>query len=121
MDIEKLWDILYKERSSTTLQELPKNFYSELRKYIQYLEEERRKERNERNRRLIEDEIRSARGKIEDVFRRRIGKIVRIASTGMKTYPKGITHEEKKIFDDVNRCVEEGRKRIMELIFPEEK
>lgn len=120
MNIEKLWEILYKERSSPLLQELPQNFYEEVRDYIRRLEQER--ERADGTRRaFIEDEIRSAKAKIEDIFRRRIGKIVKMASAGTKTCPKGLTPDERAIFEGVASCVEEGRKRIMRAIFGEMK
>ena len=120
MNIERLWEILYKERSSPLLQELPQNFYEEVRDYIRRLEQEKEKADDTRKA-FIEDEIRSARAKIEDIFRRRIGKIVKMASAGAKTCPKGLTPDEKAIFEGVASCVEEGRKRIMRAIFGETK
>lgn len=120
MDVEKLWEILYKERSSPLLQELPQNFYEEVRNYIRNLEQER-ESANDTRKAFIEDEIRSAKAKIEDIFRRRIGKIVKVASSGAETPPKGLTPAERAIFEGVASCIEEGRKRIMRAIFGEER
>ncbi|MHC1635275.1 MAG: DNA replication complex subunit Gins51 [Candidatus Methanospirareceae archaeon] len=114
MDIEKLWEILYKERNTASLQELPQDFYSEAGLYLRKLEEEK-EGADDKRRELIEDEIRNARSKIEDIIRRRIGKIVKIASSGVKTMPKGLVREEREIFEGVMSCVEEGRRRIMEI------
>jgi DNA replication factor GINS len=120
MDIEKLWEILYKERSTASLQELPQNLYEGARMYIKKLEEEKKEvDAKDKRRELIEDEIRNARMKVEDIIRRRIGKIVKIASSGIKTVPKEMTEEERSIFEDVRSCVDKGRERIAGLILGE--
>jgi DNA replication factor GINS len=111
MDIEKLWEILYKERNTASLQELPENFCEEVTEYMEKLREEK-EEADERRRELVEDEIRNARMKVEDIIKRRIGKIVKLASSGMKTAPKGMLAEEEKIFEGVKKHVLEGRERI---------
>lgn len=116
MDIEKLWEILYMERNTSSLQELPQNFYKEAGLYIKKLEEGKKTE-DDKKREFIEDEIKNAKSKIEDIIRRRIGKIVKVASSGVKAMPKGIMEEEKEIYEGVMNSVESGRKRIMELLF----
>ena len=118
MDIEKLWEILYKERNTASLQELPESFCEEVRGYMKKLEEEKR-EVDERRSELVEDEIRNARMKVEGIIRRRIGKIVKLASSGMKTAPKGMLEEEERIFEGVKSYVEEGKERIFALILEE--
>ncbi|PXF51449.1 MAG: hypothetical protein C4B55_03390 [Candidatus Methanophagaceae archaeon] len=132
MDTERLWEILYKERNTATLQELPRNFCAEVREYLKRLEEERREaergetergeaERenaDERRRGLVEDELRNARMKVEDIIRRRVGKIVKLASSGVsvRTPSKGMLEEERAIFEGVKSHVEAGRERIFALI-----
>lgn len=118
MDIEKLWEILYKERNTASLQELPETFCEEVSEYMGKLAEEKEEE-DERRRELIEDEIRNARMKVEDIIRRRIGKIVKLASSGMKTAPKGMLEEEQMIFEGVKSHVVEGREKIFALILGE--
>lgn len=119
MDIEKLWEILYKERNTASLQELPETFCEEVSEYMGKLKEEE-EEADERRRELVEDEIRNARMKIEDIIRRRVGKIVKLASSGMKIAPKGMLEEEQRLFDGVKSHVEEGREKILALILGEE-
>ncbi len=119
MDIEKLWEILYKERNTASLQELPETFCDEVREYIKKLEDEKREVVDERRRELVEDEIRNVRMKVEDIIKRRIGKIVKLASSGMKTAPKGMLEEEEKIFTGVKSHVEEGKERIFALLLGE--
>ncbi len=115
MDREKLWEILYKERKTASLQELPENFCDEVREYIEKLKDEKG-EADEKRRELVEDDIRNARMKAEDIIRRRIGKIVKIASSGMKTPPKGMLEEEERIFEGVKSHVKEGEERIFALM-----
>ena len=115
MDIEKLWEILHKERNTASLQELPENFCDEVRKYVEQLKNEKG-EVDERRGELVEDEIRNVRMKAEDIIRRRIGKIVKLASSGIKAVPKGMLAEEESIFAGVKGHVEEGKARIFALI-----
>jgi len=119
MDREKLWEVLYKERNTASLQELAENFCEEVRQYIERLKEERG-EADERRAELLEDEIRNARMKVEDIIRRRIGKIVKLASSGMRTSPKGMLKEEEEIFGAIKSHVETGKESLMALILGEE-
>ena len=116
MDIEKLWEILYRERNTASLQELPDRFCEDVRDYIAKLETEK-EEADETRKGFLEDEMRNARMKIEDIIRRRIGKIIKLASSGLDTPPKGMLDEEREIFQAVKSQVEEGRARIFAYIF----
>ena len=118
MDVEKLWEILYRERNTSSLQELSDRFCEEVRAYIARLEAEKR-DADETRRGFLEDEMRNARMKVEDIIRRRIGKIIRLASSGMDTPPKGMLDEEREIFQAVKSQVEAGRARIFAYIFGE--
>ena len=115
MDIETLWGILYKERNMASLQDLPASFCEDVREYIARLQAEKR-EADDRRCELVEDEIRNARTKVEDIVRRRIGKLVKLASSGTKTPPKGMLEEEELIFKGVKRHVDEGKERIFALM-----
>ena len=115
MDIEKLWEILHKERNTASLQKLPDNFCDEVRVYIQQLKNEKG-EVDERRGELVEDEIRNVRMKAEDIIQRRIGKIVKLASSGIKAVPKGMLAEEEALFAGVKGHVEEGKARLFALI-----
>jgi len=119
MDIETLGAVLRKEKDTGSLQELPGDFCEDVSTYLKSLGEER-KEADERWNERVEDEIRSATGKVEDILRRRIGKIVKLASSGMKTLPKGMLEEEERIFEGVKRYVDEGKERIFALMMGEQ-
>ncbi len=118
MDVEKLWEILYRERNTASLQELPERFCEEVRDYISRLERDK-EEADETRRGFIEDEIRNARMKVEDIIRRRIGKIIKLASSGIETSPKGMLEDERELFQGVKSEVDEGRARIFARIFGE--
>ena len=115
MDREQLWKILYDERTMATLQELPADFFEDVREHIENLKDEKA-EADEKRRELVEDEIRNAKTKVEDIIRRRIGKIVKLASSGVKIQPKGMLEAEERIFWDVRRHVEEGKEGLLALI-----
>ncbi len=116
MDVEKLWEVLYKERNTASLQELPERFCEDVRRYISRLEAEKA-EADDTRRSFVEDEIRNARMKVEDIMRRRIGKIIKLASSGMDAPSRGMLPEEREIFQAVKRQVEEGKAKIFASIF----
>jgi len=118
MDIEALGAILRKEKDTGSLQELPVEFCEDVRKYLESLDAEK-KEADERWSEHVEDEIRSARMKVEDIISRRVGKIVKLASSGMKTPPKGILEEEERLFEGVKHHVDEGKERLFALMLGE--
>ncbi|HUV79217.1 MAG TPA: hypothetical protein VMW40_00060 [Candidatus Bathyarchaeia archaeon] len=118
MDIEALGAILRKEKDTGSLQELPVEFCEDVRKYLESLDAEK-KEADERWSEHVEDEIRSARMKVEDIISRRVGKIVKLASSGMKTPPKGMLEEEERLFEGVKHHVEEGKERLFALMLGE--
>lgn len=118
MDIEQLWDILYKERTMASLQELPSDFCEEVGEYMARLKAEL-EEADERRGELVEDEIRNARMKVEDIVRRRIGKLVKLASSGSRASPKGMLAVEQQIFEALRCQVDEGKERLLALMFGE--
>ncbi len=121
MDIEKLWELLHKERNTASLQMLPDTFHEDVREYLKKLEDEKTEAGGERGRsELVEDEIRNARMKAEDIIQRRIGKIVKLASSGMGTQPKGMLEEEAEIFEGVKNYVEQGKERLFALLSSED-
>ena len=121
MDIEKLWELLHKERNTASLQVLPETFHEDVREYLKKLEDEKTEVGGDRGRsELVEDEIRNARMKAEDIIQRRIGKIVKLASSGMETQPKQMLEEEAKIFEGVKNYVAQGKERLFALLSSED-
>jgi len=120
MDIEKLWELLYKERNTASLQDLPETFFEDVSTYINKLEAEKR-DADENRKGFVEDEIKNARTKVEDIIKRRIGKIIKLASSGISTQPKGLMDEERMLFEAVKSHVDESRERIFASIWGESK
>ncbi|MDI6902373.1 MAG: hypothetical protein QMC77_01390 [Methanocellales archaeon] len=118
MNLEDLRLIQANERRSEGLQELERDFYGQVRAYISALEEERHKVESSQAMR-IDDELRSARRVIEGIFERRMGKIVKMASSrasGLQISPKGATPEELEVFEQLTDLIEGSRATILDPI-----
>jgi len=101
-----------------SLQELPSDFCEEVGEYMARLKAEHAGA-DERRGELVEDEIRNARMKVEDIVRRRIGKLVKLASSGSRASPKGMLAVEQQIFEALRAQVDEGKERLLALMFGE--
>ena len=119
MDIERLWEILDRERRTRSLQALPENFCEEVRAYLRRLEEAFSAAEDERRREFLRDERRNARMRVEDIVRLRVGKIVKIASSGSKTVPKGMLPAEREIYIAVRTQVEDYMRKMLAELFGE--
>jgi len=119
MDIERLWEILDRERRTRSLQALPENFCEEVRAYLRRLEEAFSAAEDERRREFLRDERRNARMRVEDIVRLRVGKIVKIASSGSKTVPKGMLPAEREIYLAVRTQVEDYMRKMLAELFGE--
>ncbi len=113
MDIARLWDILERERRTASLQELPENFCEEVRSYMKRLDEEIKSVDDSRKREILMDERKNARMKIENIVRRRMGKIVKFASSGSKIVPKGMLDDERTAYEVIQKQVEESINKIL--------
>jgi len=120
MDIERLWEILDRERRTRSLQALPENFCEEVRAYLRRLEEAFSAAEDERRREFLRDERRNARMRVEDIVRLRVGKIVKIASSGSKTVPKGMLPAEREIYIAVRTQVEDYMRKMLAELFGKE-
>ena len=120
MDIERLWEILDRERRKKSLQALPENFFEEVRAYLRRLDSAFESAEDERRREFLRDERRNARMRVEDIVRLRVGKIVRIASSGSKTEPKELLPAEREIYIAVRTQVEDYMRKILKELLGEE-
>jgi len=119
MNIEELWKILDKEKKSEALQALDVNFYKNASEYIRELEKERVSADGTQKTRIIDDELKSARRAVEDIFDRRMRKIVGEAlfrAKGHRSEMRGLTEYEVEIFDGVQKSIEAGRKKILDMV-----
>jgi DNA replication factor GINS len=120
MNLEEIWRILSRERETSTLQKLPKNFYEEVSEYLKVLEKEI--SGSDEKKELVKDEIRSTRREIEFLFDQRMLKIAReafLASRGVKIDHENFTKEEMEAFRELKKVGGKYRKRILEpALFP---
>ncbi|HDM36619.1 MAG TPA: hypothetical protein ENG09_05140 [Candidatus Syntrophoarchaeum butanivorans] len=112
MDLGKLWRFVDDERSSSTLQRLPASVYDEIRRYIHELEEEIRELEGKR-RMYLEDELRSARIKVEELFEKRIFKVASLASSRLKQMPENLLPHEEDLYKDLVERIEALRGRVL--------
>ena len=120
MNLEELWKILDKERSSSTLQKLPHDFYEQVSDYIQELKDELYEMGSEDSKAaLLNDELNTARIRIESIFNKRIGKIINLASSkvgGLMAQPNGLISKEKDVFEQVVEILEGGRATMLDPV-----
>ena len=112
MDLGKLWRFVDDERSSSTLQRLPASVYDEIRRYIHELEGEIRELEGKR-RMYLEDELRSARIKVEELFEKRIFKVASLASSRLKQMPENLLPHEEDLYKDLVERIEALRGRVL--------
>ncbi|MDI6889056.1 MAG: hypothetical protein QMC78_05165 [Methanocellales archaeon] len=115
MNLEDMRLIQANERRSQGLQALGRDFYERVRAYINGLEDGKRRADDARVA-MIDNELQSARRVIDDIFKRRLGKIVKMASTkafGLNIHPEGATQGEQKIFEQLVSSIQEGKSEIL--------
>ncbi len=112
MDLGKLWRFVDDERSSSTLQRLPASVYDEIRRYIHELEGEIRELEGKR-RMYLEDELRTARIKVEELFEKRIFKVASLASSRLKQMPENLLPHEEDLYKDLVERIEALRGRVL--------
>ncbi|MDY6864819.1 MAG: hypothetical protein SVY15_02430 [Halobacteriota archaeon] len=118
MSLEKLWRILDAERKSAGLQNISPSFYKDASEYIKELELELSKTGPEDPKAIIlVDELKTARMRIENIFNKRIGKIINLASSkacGLSKIPNGFIENEKDIFEKIVKIIEQAKSSVLE-------
>ncbi|MBC7115368.1 MAG: replication factor [Archaeoglobi archaeon] len=122
MDLERLREIFREESSSEKIKIVEPNFYEEIAVYIselrRKLEEFRDSDDPERD--IIEDEIRSVRRVVEDIFKLRLRKIVRNANfkaNGLEIEMEGLTPEEDELFQNLVNAIARARKKVLSCLY----
>jgi len=120
MDLERLREIHSEEMNSEKLKLIEPNFYEEVAEYISRLRkkiEELREYDVERD--ILEDEIRSARRVVEDIFKLRLRKIIRSANfkaNGLDTELEGLTREEEELYNELVNAITKARRRVLSCL-----
>ena len=121
MDFEELRNILAKERESK-LAKLDPDFYEGVRAYLDELRMER-KTASEREAQFLADELDTAGNRLQHIFKRRVGKIVNLASLNIMAEIEGTMNEinamtptERSIYDSVLSAVRKGWHELDEML-----
>jgi len=115
MNLEDLRLIQANERRSQGLQALEPDFYKRAMAYINELDDSKRQADDARVA-MIDNELQSARRVIDDIFKRRLGKIIKMASTrafGLDIDPDGATQGEQEIFEQLVSLIQESKSKIL--------
>ncbi|KAB1193833.1 DNA replication protein [Haloferax sp. MBLA0076] len=125
MNVDDLRSVLRTERQKDSLQHLRESFYDDVAEYIA----EQKAIRNQKAEELgthyspeirrITDEIETAEEVVTSIYERRVGKVVKAASfaaAGMSSETEGLTHEEKRLFDDLVARIEQNRSTVLSTL-----
>ena len=126
MDLNELQSVQSRERQTDSLQQLRASFYRDAADYIGELESERdaAAERaddpwNAPEVGRLNDDIDTAKGTVEAIYERRVGKIVKMASLAaadMPTDDEGLTDEEQALFDRLVTAIEQNREGVFAIL-----
>ncbi|MFB6300740.1 MAG: hypothetical protein ABEH65_10810 [Halobacteriales archaeon] len=126
MDLEDLRAVQTDERSADSLQPLPDSFYADVGEFIEGLREQRDRAAERADDpfgsdevRQLTDEIETAEEVVEAIYERRVGKVVKrasLAAAGLETDKEGLTAEETDLFDQLVECIQDNRKRVLDVL-----
>ncbi|KAB1188044.1 MULTISPECIES: DNA replication protein [Haloferax] len=125
MNVDDLRSVLRTERQKDSLQQLRESFYDDVAEFIAEQKAMRNRKAEELGThysseiRRITDEIETAEEVVTSIYERRVGKVVKAASfaaAGMSSTTEGLTHEEKRLFDDLVARIEENRTNVLSTL-----
>lgn len=124
MNLDELQSVQSKERQASDLQHLRPSFYADAAEFIRELREQRQRVVSEEGidspefERLTDD-IKTAERAVESIYERRVGKVVKkasIAAADMPTEDKGLTEEERDLFETLVVDIRTNRGRILSTL-----
>ncbi|WP_411966838.1 DNA replication protein [Haloferax sp. YSSS75] len=125
MNVDELRSVLRTERQKDSLQQLRESFYEDVAEYIAQQKEIRNRKAEELGThyspeiRRITDEVETAEEVVTSIYERRVGKVVKAASfaaAGMSSSTEGLTHEEKRLFEDLVDRIEQNRSTVLSTL-----
>ncbi|MFB6142461.1 MAG: hypothetical protein ABEJ30_03860 [Halorientalis sp.] len=126
MNLDELQSIRDRERQSDSLQQLRESFYEDVAAFIQAMREEREAAAAESDDPFsdpavtrLTDDIETAEQTVEDIYDRRVGKLVKMASfaaADMPTEDEGLTEEERALFEELVAAIEANRRRVFAVL-----
>jgi DNA replication factor GINS len=124
MDLNELQSVKSRERQTAELQQLRESFYEEVGEYVDQLERERERAAgaaddpfSDPEVQRLTDDIETAKGTVESLYERRIGKVVKQASleaADMGAETDGLTAEERDAFAAIVDTIERNRERVLD-------
>lgn len=105
------------ERNKQHMNEIRPDFYIKAREYLKKLEDNLKNEKDEYKKKIIADEIKSAKQIIQDIYKLREKKIVLAALSkvrGGKPDTKFFLESEKELFDEIVKCLQKYREIMLE-------
>ena len=124
MDLNELQSVKSRERQTAELQQLRESFYEEVGEYLDQLERERERAAeaaddpfSDPEVQRLTDDIETAKGTVESLYERRIGKVVKQASleaADMGAETGGLTAEERDAFESIVATIERNRERVLD-------
>ena len=126
MNLDELQSVQARERQSSDLQHLRSSFYTEVGEFIGELNEKRTEAVeaaddpfSEPEVRRLTDDIETAKGTVEAIYERRVGKVVKkasIAAAGMPVEEAGLTNEEEALFEELVGRIERNRETVLSVL-----
>ncbi|XGI82926.1 hypothetical protein ACEU6E_06475 [Halorutilales archaeon Cl-col2-1] len=121
MDLNDLRHTQSKERETDSLRDLHDSFYSDAAEYIDGLREERDSLDSPYSdeAQKINDAVQTSRQVVESIYRRRVGKIVKLASlsaNGTSVDESGMTDEERELYDSIVGLIRDNHSKVVERL-----
>jgi len=114
----KLYEAWRKEKESSTLQPLPKDFYKKVAEYIKRIREESRMIDNKTIKgKLSKIEYENVKKMINELLTLRLGKILSCLSSGKEISKNCLTSEEEKIGEETISIAEYFRELAKNLLY----
>lgn len=123
MNLDELRSVRDRERQTDSLQDLRASFYADAREYIQEMRVERERAVEAADDpfgspevRRLTDDIETAEQTLEDIYDRRVGKVVEKASfaaADMPTDDGELTAEESHLFETLVGDIRENREQVL--------
>ena len=130
MKLDELQSVRDRERQTDKLQQLRESFYADAGELIQQLRTERDRAAERADNpydapevQQLTDEINTAEQTVENIYEKRVGKIVKAASFAAADLPAevdGMTAEEQDLFETLVSNIKGNRQHVLDVLAGEE-
>ena len=126
MNLDELQSVRDRERQTDKLQQLRESFYADAGSFIQQLRDERDRAAERADNpydapevQQLTDEINTAEQTVENIYEKRVGKLVKAASFAAADLPAevdGMTAEEQDLFDTLVENIKGNREHVLDVL-----